>query len=218
MSSNNFKQELFAQFARIGKALSHGSRLELLEFLAQGERNVETLARLSGLSIANTSQHLQQLRQAGLVTARKTGLHVYYELTDIKVIELMSILRQVAEQNLAEVEKLINTYLKLKDHLEPISADELLQRVREGLVTVLDVRPPEEYAAGHLLEAINIPLTELEQLWASLPSDKEVVAYCRGPYCILAYSAVEKLRNKGLRARRLQAGYPEWKLAGLPVV
>ncbi|MBF0245537.1 MAG: metalloregulator ArsR/SmtB family transcription factor [Planctomycetes bacterium] len=217
MSSDNFKHALFAQFARLGKALGNGYRLEMLEFLAQCEYNVESLARLSDLSVANASQHLQQLRQAGLVTTRKEGLHVYYRLTDGEIIELMAVLRRVAERNLAEVDKLVNSYLKTKDELEPIPAEELLQRVRDGLVTVLDVRPPEEFAAGHVPGAVNIPLAELERLWPSFDADKEIVAYCRGPFCVLAYSAVEKLRSKGLRARRLADGYPEWKEAGLPI-
>ncbi len=217
MSSDNFKHTLFAQFARLGKALGNGYRLEILEFLAQCEYNVETLARLTGLTVANTSQHLQQLRQAGLVAARKEGLHVYYRLADNSIIELMTALRRTAENNLAEVDKLINTYLKIKDELEPVPAQALLQRAREGLVTVLDVRPAEEYAAGHVSGAINIPLADLERLWSELSPDKEIIAYCRGPYCVLAYDAVAKLRARGLQARRLEEGYPEWKEAGLPL-
>jgi rhodanese-related sulfurtransferase/DNA-binding transcriptional ArsR family regulator len=215
MSTDNFKRDLFDQFARLGKALSNGHRLEILEFLAQCDYNVDSLARLTGLSLANTSQHLQQLRQAGLVRGRKEGLHVFYQLADPEVVELMSVLRRVAERNLAEVDRLVNSYLRVKDDLEPIPAEELLQRARDGLVTVLDVRPPEEYAAGHLPGAINISLADLEKL--QLNPDAEIVAYCRGPYCVLAYSAVEKLRQKGLKARRLADGYPEWKDAGLPV-
>ncbi len=217
MSTGNFKHKLFNQFARVGKALSNGYRLEILELIAQGERNVERLAKLAGLTVANTSQHLQQLRQAGLVVARKQGQHVYYALADDEVIKLMRVLRQVAERNLADVEKLVNTYLKAKDDLEPLPAQVLLQRVRDGIVTVLDVRPPEEYAAGHLPSAVNIPLAELEELWPKLVGSKEIVAYCRGPYCVLAYSAVEKLRAKGHRARRFEEGFPEWKEVGLPV-
>lgn len=217
MSSENFKHVLFEQFARLGKALGNGYRLEILEFLAQREYNVDSLARLTGLSVANASQHLQHLRQAGLVTTRKEGLHVYYRLADGEIVELMAVLRRVAERNLAEVEKLVNSYLKTKDELEPIPAEELLQRVRDGLVTVLDVRPPEEYAAGHVPGAVNVPLAELERLWPVFDTEKEIVAYCRGPYCVLAYSAVEKLRARGVRARRLEDGYPEWKAAGLPV-
>lgn len=212
-----FKQDLFAQFARVGKALSNGNRLELLEFLAQGERSVDALAAVSGLTVANTSQHLQQLRQAGLVSARKEGQHVLYRLSGDDVIALIDCLRRVAENHLAEVGRLVDTYLTVKDSLEGVPAQELLVRARDGLVTVLDVRPPEEYAAGHLPGAINIPLAELEQHLAQLPADNEVVAYCRGPYCVLAYEAVARLRAKGFTARRLEEGFPEWKQAGLPV-
>lgn len=214
---SNFKQDLFSQFARVGKALSNGNRLELLEFLAQGERGVEALSKVAGLSVANTSQHLQQLRQAGLVTTRKEGQHVYYSLSGEDVVRLLECLRRVAEAHVAEVDRLVNTYLNVKDNLEPVPAAELLNRARDGLVTVIDVRPPEEYAAGHLPGAINIPLAELEKHLADLPRDAEVVAYCRGPYCVLAYEAVARLRDKGYTARRLEDGFPEWKQAGLPV-
>ena len=216
-TGSNFKQDLFSQFARVGKALSNANRLELLEFLAQGERSVEALARVSGLTLANTSQHLQQLRQAGLVVARKEGLHVHYRLSGDDVIGVLECLRRVAENHLADVSKLVDSYLTVKDSLEPLPAEELLSRARDGLVTVLDVRPPEEYAAGHLPGAINIPLSELEQHLAELPRENEVVAYCRGPYCVLAFEAVRRLRAQGYQARRLENGYPEWKRAGLPV-
>ena len=159
MSSGGFKHDLFSQFAKVGKALSNANRLELLEFLAQGERSVEALATISKLTVANTSQHLQQLRQAGLVTTRKQGQHVYYQLAGDDVVQLMDVLRVVAEKHLAEVERLVNAYLTVKDSLEPLPARELLQRAREGLVTVMDVRPPEEYAAGHVPGAINIRVT-----------------------------------------------------------
>ncbi len=217
MSSSNFKHDLFTQFARVGKALSNANRLELLEFLAQGERSVDELAKVSGLTVANTSQHLQQLRQAGLVMTRKEGLKVYYRLSGDDVITLLNALRAVAERHVAEVERLVNTFLTVKDDLEPVPAEELLQRVREGLVTVLDVRPPEEYAAGHVPGAINLPLAELESRLHELDPDQEVVAYCRGPHCVLAFDAVARLRQQGLKARRLEDGYPEWKTAGLPV-
>lgn len=217
MSSGGFKRDLFAQFARVGKALASGNRLELLEFVAQGARSVDELAKMTGLSVANTSQHLQELRQAGLVTARKEGLRVYYELAGDDVTRLMDALRKVAEARVAEVERLVNTYLRTRDELEPIPAAELLARARKGLVTVVDVRPREEYAAGHLPGALNIPLAELEGRLKQLPKSKEVVAYCRGPYCLLAFEAVEKLRGKGLKARRLENGFPEWKAEGLPV-
>src|SRR5512143_1511879 len=162
-AGSSFKQDLFAQFARVGKALSSANRLELLEFLAQGERSVEALAKVAGLSVANTSQHLQQLRQTGLVLARKEGQHVLYRLAGDDIVSLVEALRRVAERHLAEVNRLVDSYLTVKDALEPIPAQELLTRAREGLVTVLDVRPPEEYAAGHLPGAINIPLSDLEK-------------------------------------------------------
>ena len=217
MSSGNFKHDLFSQFARVGKALSNGNRLELLEFLAQGERSVEELSKVAGLTVGNTSQHLQHLRQAGLVSTRKEGLKVYYRLSGDDVIEMMDALRHVAERHVADVERLVNTYLTVKDSLEPIPRSELLDRVRDGLVTVIDVRPPEEYAAGHVPGAVNIPLSELEEKLAELGDAQEVVAYCRGPHCVLAFDAVARLRKKGLKARRLEDGYPEWKTAGLPV-
>jgi len=217
MSSSSFKHDLFTQFARVGKALSNANRLELLEYLAQGERSVDELARVSGLTVANTSQHLQQLRQAGLVTSRKEGLKVHYRLSGDDVIRLLDALRGVAERHLADVERLVNSYLTVKDDLEPIPRDELLDRARRGLVTVLDVRPPEEYAAGHVPGAVNVPLAELEQYLAQMNPDQEIVAYCRGPHCVLAFEAVAKLRGKGIQAHRLEDGFPEWKLAGLPV-
>lgn len=217
MSSTHFKHDLFTQFARIAKAVGHGNRLELLEYLAQGERSVEALAKVSGLTVANTSKHLQQLRQAGLVESRKAGLNVMYRLSGDDVLALLECLRGVAQQRLAEVERLINTYLTVKDSLEPLPAGELLERARQGLVTVLDVRPPEEYAAGHLPGAINIPLSELEARLGNLDSHKEVIAYCRGPHCVLAFDAVARLRTQGRRARRLDGGFPEWRHAGLPI-
>ncbi len=215
--STNFKHDLFAQFARVGKALSHANRLELLEFIAQGERSVDELANVSGLTVANTSQHLQHLRQAGLVTSHKEGLKVYYQLSGDDVITLLDTVRNVAERHIAEVDKLVNTYLTVKDNLEPLPRKELLKRAKQGLVTVLDVRPAEEYAAGHVPGAVNVPLKELEGYLKNLDTQQEIVAYCRGPHCILAFDAVAKLRGKGLKARRLEDGFPEWKLAGLPV-
>jgi rhodanese-related sulfurtransferase/DNA-binding transcriptional ArsR family regulator len=217
MSNGNFKHDLFAHFARIGKALSNANRLELLEFIAQGERSVDGLAKVSGLTVANTSQHLQQLRQTGLVVCRKEGLKVFYSLSGDDVIELLDAVRGVAERHVADVEKLVNTFLTVKDELEPLPRQELLERVRDGLVTVLDVRPPEEYAAGHVPGAVNVPLSELEHYMNELDSEQEIVAYCRGPHCVLAFDAVACLRAKGLKARRLEDGYPEWKTAGLPV-
>ena len=217
MSGSHFKHDLFTQFARVGKALGNGNRLELLEYLAQGERSVDELSKVSGLTIANTSQHLQQLRQSGLVSSRKEGLKVFYMLSGDDVVSLLDALRGVAQRHVADVERLVNSYLTVRDDLEPLPRHELLERVREGLVTVLDVRPPEEYAAGHVPGAVNVPLTELEQYLEALSPDQEIVAYCRGPHCVLAFDAVAQLREKGLRARRLEDGYPEWKTAGFPV-
>lgn len=217
MSSSNFKHDLFTQFAMVGKALSNGNRLELLEFMAQGERSVEDLATVSGLTVANTSRHLQQLRQAGLILNRKEGLKVFYRISDDDVIELLNALRNVAGRHVADVERLVNTYLTVKDNLEPVPRDELLARVQDDLVTVIDVRPAEEYAAGHIPGAANIPLSELEKHLDQFDPEQEIVAYCRGPHCILAFDAVARLREKGYMARRLQDGFPEWKSAGLPV-
>jgi rhodanese-related sulfurtransferase/biotin operon repressor len=217
MSSSHFKHDLFNEFARIAKAMSNGYRLELLELLAQGERSVEALAQVSGLSVANTSQHLQQLRSAGLVANRKEGHKVFYRLSGMDVSSLLALLREVAERRLAEVDRLVDDYLKVKDSLEPIPASELLQRAKAGLVTVLDVRPREEYQSGHLPGAVNVPLNELETHLDELDPRREVVAYCRGPHCVLAFDAVVWLREKGLSARRLQGGLPEWVLEGLPV-
>lgn len=217
MSSINFKKQLYEQIARVGKALSSGNRLELLEFISQSERSVESLAKLSGMSVANTSHHLQQLRQAGLVMARRHGQQVIYSLSDDNVVTLIEIVRKIAETNLAEVEKLITTYLRIKDNLEPVKADELLKRIKDGLVVVLDVRPEEEFASGHLPGAINVPLKRLKKSLSKIPGNKEIVAYCRGPHCVLAFDAVAMLRKKGFKARRFETGFPEWKKAGLPV-
>ncbi len=217
MSTPTVKSLLFAEFARVSKALGSGNRLELLEFLAQGERSVDALAKLSGLSIANTSRHLQVLRQAGLVSARKEGLFVHYSVSGEGVVKLLAALQEVAQHNVAEVTKLVNTYLTSKDSLEPVSVGDLVDRMRNGLVTVIDVRPPEEYAAGHLYGAINVPLADLEKNLGKLPRSLEVIAYCRGPFCLMSFEAVAQLRSKGIKARRLETGFPEWKVAGLPV-
>jgi rhodanese-related sulfurtransferase/predicted transcriptional regulator len=216
VSSEHFKQDVYGQLARIGKALGHANRLELLEFVAQGPRSVDELAGLARLSVANASKHLQELRHAGLVRARKEGLRVYYEIAGSDVIALIAMLRHVGEARLAEVDQLLRTYITARDDLEPVPATELLQRAEEGLVTVLDVRPPEEFAAGHLPGAINIPLTELPERLRKLPKGREVIAYCRGPYCLLSVDAVVMLRDKGYNARRFAAGFPDWAAAGLP--
>lgn len=212
-----FKHELFSQLARVGKALSNANRLEILDFLAQAEHSVEALAKACGLSVANTSQHLQQLRQTGLVAARKEGQLVYYRLAGDEVVDLVGTVRKVAEHTLADVERLVNAYLTVKDSLEPVPRKELVERVQRGLVTLLDVRPPQEFAAGHVPGAINVPVGELGKRLEELPAGQEIVAYCRGPYCVLAYEAVARLREHGFKARRLEDGFPEWKNAGLPV-
>ena len=217
MTTPSPKKQLFEQLARVGKAVSHSNRLELLEFLAQGEKSVEALANVAGLSLANTSQHLQNLRSAGLVNSRKSGQKILYKLSDESVVDLLNLLRMIAEKNIAEVEQLINLYLKSKDNMEPVPARELLKRAKNGLVTVLDVRPPDEYAAGHIPGAINVAVRDLEKFIKEIDSDKEIVAYCRGAYCLMSYDAVVKLRKKGFQARRLEEGFPEWKRAGLPV-
>jgi len=215
--STNPKREVFASLARIGTALSSPTRIEYLELLAQAERSVEQLATLTGTTVANTSQHLQKLRQAGLVVGRKEGLYVFYRLAGDEVVGLLSAIGRVGEAYVAEVERIVRLYFVHKDELEPVPAKELLERARKGLVTVLDVRPPEEYAAGHLPGAINIPVHELQRRIRELPKRREVVAYCRGPYCLMSYDAVALLRRKGRKARRLQDGLPEWRAAGLPV-
>jgi len=217
MSTANFKQDVYAQLARVGKALSSGNRLELLEFVAQGPRSVEELAGMTRLSVANASKHLQELRRSGLVQARKEGLRVYYEVAGADVVALIAALGHVAETRLAELEQILRTYIVARDDLEPVPAAELMERVRLGLVTVLDVRPPEEFAAGHLPGAVNVPVDDLARRLKKLPKTREVIAYCRGPYCLLSVDAVALLRKKGYQARRLEDGFPEWKAAGLPV-
>jgi ArsR family transcriptional regulator len=217
MSTRNPKLALFAHFAAIAKSLAHPHRLELLEQLAQGERSVEVLADRTGLSIANASQHLQQMRRSGLLTNRREGKFVYYQLVDDTILDLLAALRRIAEQNVAEVERVIRCYFHNRDSLEPISRKELLQRSRAGEVTVLDVRPEDEFALGHLPGAVNMPLRKLERRLAELDPAQEIVAYCRGPYCVLSYEAVAILRARGFKARRLEDGLPEWRAAGLPV-
>ncbi len=216
-SSDPGKTRLYEAIGRVAAALGSSGRLQILEFVAQGERSVDALAAMTGLSVANTSKHLQTLRQAGLVSARKEGLRVYYSLAGDDVTALVAALRAVAEHRVADVEQLLRLWLVHRDELEPVPARELLERAKKGLVTVLDVRPPEEFAAGHLPGAINVPLEKLESYLSKLPKRKEVVAYCRGPYCLMSFEAVAKLRKRGWQARRLQDGFPEWRAAGLPV-
>jgi len=217
MSSDNPKAALLTQFASVAKALGHAHRLELLEFVAQGERSVDALAKQSGLSVANTSQHLIQLRRAGLLASRQAGKRVFYRLAEDSVLSLMAALRQVAERNVAQVKQIVDGYFNQRDALEPVSRQELLEKMEQGLVTVLDVRPEDEYGAGHVSGALNIGLAELENRLGELPADHEIVAYCRGAYCVLSFEAVAALRAHGFNVRRLEDGFPEWRVAGLPV-
>ncbi len=217
MASESPKQVLYARFAEVAKAIGHGVRLEILELLAQGERSVDSLAERAGLSVANASQHLRLMREAGLLVSRRDGKRILYGLSDPSVLGLVAALRRVAERNLAEVREVVGGYFKQRDALEPVSRRELARRIKDGLVTVLDVRPEDEFASGHLPKAVNIPLRALVRRLRELPKDREVVAYCRGPYCVLAFEAVALLRSRGFKVRRLEDGYPEWRAAGLPV-
>jgi rhodanese-related sulfurtransferase/DNA-binding transcriptional ArsR family regulator len=220
MSSRNAASTVRAALAEVAKALGHEHRIELIEQLAQGPRSVDALAARVGLSVANTSQHLQQLRHAGLVSTQRDGKRVIYRLADnaeAGIVSLLAALRHVAEQATAAMERVIRSYFHARDELEPVAADELVTRLRNGSVVLLDVRPSDEYSLGHLPGALNIPLRELEQRLSELSSEQEIVAYCRGPYCVLSFEAVAALRARGFRVRRFAAGFPEWKAAGLQV-
>lgn len=217
MSSTNPKRSLYAQFAGVAKAMAHAHRIELLELIAQGEGSVESLAERSGLTIANASQHLQQLRRAGLVATRREQKFVFYRLADPVVLKALACLRQLGERNVAEVARIVRNYFNERDALEPVTRIELIERVKKGLVTVLDVRPAEEFRQGHVPGAQNVPLNHLKRVLARLDRNSEVIAYCRGPYCVLAFEAVAQLRAAGFKARRLQDGFPEWRAAGLPI-
>jgi ArsR family transcriptional regulator len=211
------KHRVYEQFAQVAKALSHAHKLELLELLAQRERNVEALANVAGLTVANTSRHLQQLRRAGLITSRKEGLYVFYRVADNDVIDLLRCLRRTGQRHINEVNDVVVGYFNDRDSLEAVSRSELLRRNKDGLVTIIDVRPSEEFEAGHIPGALNVALDDIEQRLENLPKEQEVIAYCRGEYCVLAFEAVAALRNIGFTARRLQEGFPEWRAAGLPV-
>lgn len=218
MSIPNPKQAIFESLAEVAQALGHANRLELLEQLAQGERPVEELTARSGMTFANTSRHLQILRRARLVETRRQGKHVLYRLAGgPEVVALIRALGRVGERNLAEVNRVLNDYFHTRDALEPVSRSDLAARLADGLVTVLDVRPEDEFAKGHLPGARNIPLADLDRRLSELPPDAEIVAYCRGPYCVLAFEAVAALRARGYRAARLEDGFPEWQAAGLAV-
>lgn len=211
------KKKLFENFALVAKALASANRLELLEALAQGERGVEGLAQASGMSVANTSHHLQLLRSGGLVKSRREGTQIIYSLTDEKVLSLLATIRYLAERQLADVERIVRENFDSRDNLTPVRRDELLGLVRSGEATVIDVRPPAEYDAGHIEGAVSVPLESLPEWLSKLPHDQEIVAYCRGPYCMLSFDAVEQLRKHGYRARRLEDGFPEWVVDHLPV-
>lgn len=212
-----FKDSIYEQFARIGKAVSSPKRLELLDLLCQGKRTVEVLARETGMSVANTSQHLQVLRAARLVDADKEGLFVTYRLAGQTVCDFFFSMRVLAETRLAEVEQITRRFLEGREGMAPVDREELRERVMEGAVTVLDVRPVEEYRAGHIPGAVSMPLKELEDHLAELPREQEIVAYCRGPYCVLAVQAVELLRAKGFKAVRFEDGVQDWRSRGFPV-
>lgn len=211
------KDGLYEQFARIGKAVAHPKRIELLDVLCQGERSVEVLARSVALSVTNASAHLRVLRQARLVDTRRDGTRIYYRLSGEPVCDFFFAMRDLAADRYAEVAMAVNQYFDAPDHMEPIDREDLMARAAQGAVLVIDVRPREEYEAGHIPGAISVPLTELEDRLPTLPQDAEIVAYCRGPYCVLAPQAVHLLTTHGYHARRLREGLPEWRRAGLPV-
>jgi ArsR family transcriptional regulator len=220
MSSSTAAGAVRAALAEVAKALGHEHRVELIEQLAQGPRSVEALGERVGLTVANTSQHLQQLRRAGLVSTRRDGKRVVYRLADAAesdIVSLLGALRHVAEHAVDSMERIVTTYFHARDQLEPVAATELLTRLRDGSVVLLDVRPEDEYGLGHLPGALNIPLRQLEQRLAELPRKQEIVAYCRGPYCVLSFEAVAALRAHGFSVRRFEDGFPEWKAAGLPI-
>ncbi|OYX46904.1 MAG: ArsR family transcriptional regulator [Alphaproteobacteria bacterium 32-64-14] len=217
MSRQSVKETLLAGFAAVAKAAAHPHRFSILEHLAQGERTVEGLADRTGLSVANASQHLQSMRRAGLLAARRDGKFTLYRLADDCVLDLMHAIGRVAERNVAEVSVVVSGYFNERDAMEPVSRTELRKRIKDGLVTILDVRPEDEFAAGHIPGALNIPVSELKKRLTELPRNQEVVAYCRGAFCVMAFEAVALLRTSGFKSRRLEHGMPEWRAAGLPV-
>ncbi len=219
-SSAGAAKAVRAALAEVAKALGHEHRIELIEQLAQGPRSVEALADRVGLSVANASQHLQQLRRVGLVTTQRSGKRVVCRLADDAqpdIVGLLGGLRRVAEQTVASMERVVGAYFRARDQLEPVTAADLVTRLREGRVLLIDVRPEDEYGLGHLPGALNIPLRQLEHRLSELSRDQEIVAYCRGPYCVLSFEAVAALRLHGFTVRRLDEGFPEWKASGLPV-
>jgi rhodanese-related sulfurtransferase len=212
-----FKDRLFEHFARIGKALASPKRLEILDLLAQGERTVEEIARETAMPLANASQHLQVLKGARMVESRREGLYAYYRLADEAVFRTWQAVRALGETRLAEIDRVVETFLEDRDVLEAVGAAALMERLSDGNVVVLDVRPEEEYRAGHIPGALSVPVDTLEAALQALPIDKEIVAYCRGPYCVFSDEAVTLLRSRGYQARRLAEGLPDWRAKGLPV-
>ncbi|RTM02439.1 MAG: ArsR family transcriptional regulator [Hyphomicrobiales bacterium] len=217
MSIRNPKQALYEQFAIVARALGHPLRLEMIEHLAQGARGVEALAAKLGQPVANVSQHLQALRRAGIVAAERDGKFVHYSLADAGVLPAFASIRHVAERRLAEVDRIVRGYFDARDDMRPVTRGELQTLMRDGLVTLIDVRPADEFALGHVPGAINVPLAEIKAWSGSADPGREVVAYCRGPWCVMSFEAVAALRSLGRSARRLEDGMPEWKAAGLPV-
>ncbi len=217
MSIRNPKKALYEEFATVAKALAHPQRLELIEHLAQGPRSVDLLASKLGLPIANVSQHLQNLRRAGLVASERKGKFVKYRLADESVLSLFASLQGVAQRQIAEVDRIVRGYFEARDAMEPVTRAELMRRMRDDLVTVIDVRPQDEFALGHVAGALNVPLGRLEEQLTRFNADREIVAYCRGPWCVMSFEAVASLRARGFKARRLEDGLPEWRAAGLPV-
>ena len=212
-----FKDRLFGQFARVGKALASPKRLEIVDLLAQGERTVEEIARETAMSVASASQHLQVLKAARMVEARREGLYIHYRLADEDVFRTWQAVRALAESRLAELDGVVEAYLQDREELEAVDAAELMERLSDGNVVVLDVRPEEEYRAGHIPGALSVPVDALEAALQTLPRNQEMVAYCRGPYCVFSDEAVAFLRSRGYRARRLRQGLPDWRAAGMPV-
>jgi rhodanese-related sulfurtransferase len=217
MGSREFKDNLYAEFAVLGKALANPHRLELLDLLAQGERNVEELAKEAALSFANASSHLQVLRRARLVEADKRGLNVIYRLAAPEIFQLWRTLRDVGRARLSEIDRLVENYFTHRDAFEAVDKEELLRMLKDEAVIIIDVRPELEYEQGHIPAARSVPVENLKRRLAELPRDVEIVAYCRGPYCVLSDQAVRLLHRHGFRARRLSEGFPEWRAAGYPV-
>lgn len=217
MEEREAKERLYAEFAATAKAVGSPRRIELLELLAQRERSVEELGAVARMGVTNTSAHLQVLRRAGLVETRREGTTIHYRLAGDDVVAFVDMLRRLARARLAAVDRVVREHFESQDTLEPVTCQELMVRIRSGDVIVFDVRPPDEYRAGHIPGAVSVPLDQLDAALAGIPKHAEIVAYCRGPYCVLAPQALELLRRKGYRARRLRQGMPEWRLAGLPV-